>query len=207
MRPLTFALLLGLSPMLTACDEGGSGGDGHEETELITQVTLTFSAEGAAPIVVSFTDEDGDGGMSGTADPLVLAANTTYTLSVQFLDTLAGEDITEEVEAEAEEHQVLFYGDSVTGPASMGDGLLTHAYADVESDYGPNALGEDLPVGLQNTITTGAAGNGALQVMLRHLPELNGAPQKTNDLAEMFATSGTAAGDVDANVRFDLTVE
>ena len=200
-------VLLGLSLALTACDDpsGGAGG-ADAETEEITQVTLTFTTAGADPIVVSFIDEDGEGGTSGTADALALAADTTYAVSVQFLDTLSGEDITAEIEAEAEDHQVLFYGDSVTGPASMGDGLLTHAYADAESDYGPNAVGEDLPVGLENTITTGAAGMGSLQVMLRHLPELNGSPQKVSDLAEMFAASGTAPGEIDANVRFSVTV-
>ena len=61
-----------------------------------------------------------------------------------------------EIEEEAEEHQVFIHGNAVVGPAtavSLG-GIVEHAYADAESTYGDNAVGEDLPVGLANTITT-----------------------------------------------------
>ena len=95
----------------------------------------------------------------------------------------------------------------MTGPGSMGSGLVTHAYADVESDYGENAVGDDLPVGLTNTITTTDAGMGEFSVMLRHLPDVNDAPQKEAGLAEEFADGGDPAGATDVDVTFDLTVE
>lgn len=198
-------------------DEGSHATEGHdtddhdhEETELITTVTLTFTSDTAPTVTAAFSDPDGDGGASGTADPITLAADTTYALTVQFTNDLEepAEDITAEVEEEAEEHQVFIYGASVTGPASTGDGLVTHEYADVESDYTQNAAGDDLPVGILSTITTGAAGaDGELQVMLRHLPELNGTPVKTGDLAASFAAGDALPGDVDADVRFDLAVQ
>lgn len=189
-------------------DEDECGGAGEEE--LITTVTLTFTSDAGDTVTAAFSDPDGDGGESGSADPIVLAADTTYSLSIEFTNDLENpfEDITEEIEEEAEEHQVLIYGGSVTGPASMGDGLLTHAYADLESDYAGNTVGDDLPVGLVSTITTGAAGaDGELQVMLRHLPELNGTAVKTSDLADSFAAGDAVPGDVDADVRFDVTVQ
>ncbi len=203
--------------LLTACDDGGAtGGDtdgsNTEDTEIITSVVLTFTAQGAEPIVAAFRDLDGEGGESGMADTITLAASTEYALSVEFLNELEtpAEDIGLEVAEEAEEHQVFFYGASVTGPGATGGTLLTHAYADAESTYGQNGVGEDLPVGLQNTITTAAAGEGELegelQVMLRHLPELNGAPQKSSDLAALLASGGALPGDADANVRFELSV-
>ena len=134
--------------------EGGhdTDDDDHEETELITTVTLTFTSDAGETVTAAFSDLDGDGGASGTADLVMLAADTTYSLAIQFTNDLEqpAEDITEEVGDEAEEHQVFVYGASVTGPGSMGDGLLTHAYADVESDYTENETGEDLPVGLQS---------------------------------------------------------
>ena len=192
----------------TEDDSHGHDTDGgHNEEELITTVTLTFTAEGQDPITVSFDDPDGPGGASGTADDIALAADTTYAVEVGFFNALENEDISTEIAAEAEEHQILVYGDSVTGPASMGDSLLTHAYDDVESDYTENTVGDDLPVGLANTITTGAAGSGELHVMLRHLPPLNDEPQKTADLASMFAAGESVAGGVDADVHFDVTVE
>ena len=61
-------------------------------------------------------------------------------------------------------------------------------------------------LGLANTITTMAAGTGVLSVMLRHLPELGGQPQKTADLPGRFAAGEALAGDVDADVDFDVTV-
>lgn len=182
-------------------------GHDHGEEELITTVTLTFTSDAGETVTAEFSDPDGDGGNSGMAEPIALAANTTYTLSIELFNDLEGEDVTEEIRDEAEEHQMLIYGDVVTGPGSMGSGLVTHAYADVESDYGENAVGDDLPVGLANTITTTDAGGGEFSVMLRHLPELNGAPQKEAGLAEDFAGGGDPAGDTDVDVTFELTVE
>lgn len=188
-----------------------SEGDDHEHTELITTITLTFTPESGETVTASFSDPDGDGGASGTSDPIVLAPNTTYTMTVALLNELEepAEDVTEEIREEAEEHQFLVYGASVTGPGSAGDGLVTHAYADVESDYGDNAVGDDLPVGIANTITTTDAStmDGELRLMLRHVPELNGSPQKAAGLAEAFAEGGDPPGETDVDVGFVLTVE
>lgn len=190
-------------------DEGSDDGHG-EETEVITTVTLTFTPQGGAPIVASFRDPDGNGGMSGTTDPIALAAATTYTMSVAFLDELQSPaaSITDEIEAEAEEHQIFVYGSAVTGPA-MADtaaAIVQHAYTDRESDYGADA-GDDLPVGLQNTMTTRAAGTGEIAILLRHLPELNATPQKVPDLAADLAAGEPLPGEVDAMVTFMLTVQ
>ena len=207
-----FGLALG-----SGCDTSGGGddhddhghddhghdetGDGHEHTEIISKIELTFTPDGGGDaIVVNFDDPDGDGGVSGTSDPLNLAAGTSYNLTVRFLNELESptEDVTEEIKAEAEEHFVFI----------DGDGLATHAYADVESDYGENAVGEDLPVGISSTITTDAAGTGAsFRLMLRHLPPMNGEVQKTADLPEAFANGEALPGEVDVDVSFDLTVE
>ncbi len=188
-------------------DHGHDHGHDHGEEELITTVTLTFTSDAGDTVTAEFTDPDGQGGNSGTAEPIVLAPNTTYTLSIELFNDLESEDVTPEIEAEAEEHQFIIYGSSVTGPGSMGSGLVTHAYADVESDYGENAVGDDLPVGLSNTITTSDAGAGDFSVMLRHVPETNDQPQKAAGLAEGFAGGGEPAGSADVDVTFELTVE
>jgi hypothetical protein len=199
----SFGLVLG-----SGCDADDHDHDHHDETgdhdhetEVISTVELTFTPEGGGDAVVAkFEDPDGDGGVSGTSDPITLAAGTTYSLAIRFLNELEdpAEDITEEIKAEAEEHLVFV----------DGGGLVTHAYADMESDYGDNAVGDDLPVGVANTITTDAAGTDAsFRVVLRHLPEFNGAAQKTADLPQAFADGETLPGDVDADVSFELTVE
>jgi hypothetical protein len=203
------SFLLGSAFVFVACsDPDSSDGDIPEQ---ITTVELTFSPDGGGPAVTAaFRDPDGDGGASGSSEPIMLAASTTYTLTLAFANELFDppEDITAEVEAEAEAHQVFIHGDAVAGPATgVGDALLVHAYADVESDYGDNAVGDDLPVGLANTITTMDAGSGKLAVMLRHMPELNGQPQKASGAAERLASGEPLPGDVDADVEFTATVE
>lgn len=187
-------------------------GHDHNESEIITTVTLTFTPDGGGePVVASFEDPDGDGGVSGMSDSITLAADTTYTLAVSFSNDLEDppEDITPEIEEEAEEHQIFVYGSAVQGPATgdAANAILTHTYADMESTYGANAVGDDLPVGLANQIVTGAAGTGDLQIMLRHLPDLDGEPVKVTGLAEELAAGEALPGDVDVDVQFSVTVQ
>ncbi len=227
-RSASLAASLFLIAVMPACADEGHGDEhddhehGHEdeteghddhghETEVISTIELTFTPTGGGdPVVAQFVDPDGDGGQSGMSDEIVLAPSTEYTLDLRFVNALETpeEDITEEIREEAEEHFVLIYGDAVEGPATtLTGGVVVHAYADLESDYGPNAVGEDLPVGLSNTITTGASGDGKIQVMLRHLPPLNDVPQKTADLVSDFAAGMPIAGEVDVDVSFDLSLE
>jgi hypothetical protein len=101
--------------------------------------------------------------------------------------------IGNEIREEAEEHKLFFTGTAI-GAA------VTHAYADKESDYGANAVGDDLPVGMKNTVTATAAGMGTLIVTLKHQPPVNGTPVKS-------ATSTIADGGTDLEVTFQLTVQ
>jgi hypothetical protein len=192
-----------------ACEGHDPGHDHDHENEVISRVELIFTPTGGgAPLVFAFDDPDGDGGVSGSADTIELAAGVEYTLAVRFQNSLVDppEDLTDEIKGEAEDHLVFVVGD-VAGPAaSAPTALVTHAYADVESDYGENAVGEDLPVGLIHTITGSAAGEGKLRVILRHLPEVNGQPQKTADLPADLAAGRDLPGSVDADVSFDLVV-
>lgn len=191
--------------------DGGTGGDDNE-SEVITTVRLTFTPQGGGePVVAAFTDPDGDGGVSGSTDPIVLGSGVAYDLAVAFLNELDDppEDIGAEVAEEAEQHQIFVTGTAVEGPATPTDpsAPVQQAYADRESDYGENLVGDDLPVGLASTITARAGGSGTFVITLRHLPELNGQPQKVAGLAEKLAAGDLLPGDVDAAVEFDLTVQ
>jgi hypothetical protein len=173
-------------------------------------VELTFTPDdGGTPVVASFADPDGDGGVSGTSEDIALALGTSYALEIALRNELVDPpvDITGEIEADAEEHLFFLLGDAVSGPASSsGTALVTTGYADLESDYGANDVGEDLPVGLRHTIEATSAGTGQLRVMLRHLPALNGEPQKSADLPAELADGNQLPGEVDVDVRFDLSV-
>ncbi len=196
---------------MLACagDDHDHDHDHDHDNEVISRVVLTFTPEGGgAPLSFEFDDPDGDGGVSGTADRVELDAGTAYTLSLAFENALVDppESITEDIEAEAEEHLILLSGD-LSGPGSTpATALLTHTYGDAESDYGANAVGEDLPVGLVNTITATTAGSGELRVMLRHLPDVDGAPQKSGSLPADFAAGMDLAGSVDVDLTFELVV-
>lgn len=175
--------------------------DGDNELEAFTTVELTFN-DGAGDTVATWADPANDGTI--TVDPISLSVGKEYALTVKFFNELEdpAEDMTVEVNDEADEHQVLFYGDAITGPASTSaSAIATHAYDDMDSN--------DLPIGLTNTLTADTAGTGPLKVMLRHLPEEDGTAVKVDGLAGEFADGGSSAigGDVDIDVEFDLTVE
>ncbi len=205
-------LSLGLAGVLAIACTTDDGSDGGDESEVITTVRLTFTPPGGgAAVTAAFTDPDGDGGVSGSSDPIALVLGTTYDLDLEFLDELQDppEDITAEIEREAEAHQVFITGSAVEGPATTSDPTapVLQSYADLESNYGANEVGDDLPVGLANTITARTAGTGRLTITLRHMPELNGQPQKTAGLAQMLASGASLPGQVDAAVDFELTVQ
>jgi hypothetical protein len=201
---LAALLLLLLAPLGAACggDDGPSTGN---ENELITNVTLTFvPADGGATVMAQANDPDGDGGAPPEVEPIVLVAFATYTLTVQVRNTLEEppEEITDEVRDEAENHQVFLTGTAVTGPASAEGGAypaLNHTYADMDAN--------GLPIGLANTVRTYTR-TGELIVTLRHMPPINGVPQKVADLATQVRTGGFAAigGTTDASVTFMVTV-
>lgn len=174
------------------------------ENEVITTVTLSFAPTGGgAPLVFSFADPENDG--NPVIDPIVLVNGSDYNLSVAFLNELESppEDITLEVDAESDVHQVFFTGTAVQGPATgtNPNADVTHAYADTDVN--------GFPVGLDNTITTLGLGSGSLIVTLRHLPPENGTAVKTGTLAATVAATGidSLPGDTDASVTFNLTVE
>lgn len=189
---------------LAACGGDDDGGGGGNENEVITTVALDFAPEGGGDAVTAvFNDPDGDGGEAPTVDPVVLANGVTYTMTVAFENRLEdpAEDITVEVADESDEHQIFFTGSAVDGPASAQPGApLTHSYADEDA--------AGLPVGLENTIDA-AAGSGDLTVTLRHLPRLNDAASKLDDLAQQVSDDGfgSIGGSTDAQVDFPVTVE
>lgn len=209
MRDRTIARLVPLILALGCAPIGTE--DGGHETEIISRVELTFTPiAGGDPLVFAFSDPDGDGGVSGSAQPIVLAVNAEYSLRVAFLNDLADPpvDITEEVEEEAEDHLVFVLGDGVNGPASSSSAaLVTHTYADLESDYGANATGDDLPLGIVSTIHATQVGTANLRVVLRHLPTLNATAQKTAGLPESLAAGDALPGEVDVDVSFELTIQ
>lgn len=173
-------LLMGLlSVVIISCSKDDDSPEPINEEEVITTMTVVLNP---GNITLQSQDLDGDGPnppsvtVSGN-----LSANTTYTGSVTFLNELESpaEDITEEVEEEDDEHQVIF--------VSSGVALSV-------SDLNKDGNGNDL--GTQFSLSTAAAGSGTLRIVLRH------EPTKPND-----GTLAGAGGSTDIDVSFNVTVE
>ncbi len=198
MKTITLSLLvLSLFIVNTGCGDEVETPTEENEEEVITTVALTFSGVGD-DIKAAFKDADGDGGDAPTTDDITLPVNQTFQLDIELLNELvaASDDeynIGNEIAEEAEEHQIFFSG-------TIFDAGVTHAYADKESDYASNNAGEDLPVGIKNTIVTTAAGTGTLIVTLKHQPPVN-------DIETKSATSTINDGETDVEITFNVTVE
>lgn len=190
MRRAHTALLFAVSISVFGCKDTEKPEE-INDNEVITTVELSIEpSSGGSAIVARWADPEGDG--SPVIDPITLDAGASYSVSVSFLNELEDppEDITLEVDEESDEHQVFFSGDNVA-----------YTYGDADAN--------GFPVGLVGTLEATSAGEGTLNVTLRHLPPENGTPVKTGTLAEDAASGGIASlpGDTDASVDFPLTVQ
>jgi len=172
--------------------------------EVITTVALAFTpSAGGAPLEFRWADPENDG--SPVIDDIVLSDADDYDLAVSFLNELEDppEDITEEVDAESDQHQVFFTGTAVESESTGANpgASITIAYADTDAN--------GLPLGLATTVTTLGTGMGTLVVTLRHMPPENDTAVKVDGLAEQVATGGISSlpGDTDAGVTFDVEVQ
>ncbi|WP_400192522.1 hypothetical protein [Hymenobacter sp. B81] len=156
-RPFLAALLLTAPLLATSCKDDKENPQPDDENELITTVRYTLTpVSGGAPVTVEYKDLDGDGGNAPTIGTLTLAANTTYTGAISFLDESKNpaQDLTTEVSAESDEHLVVY----TAAPAN----LLTITRTDRDA--------KSLEVGLTTRLVTTTAATGTLQVKLRHQP-------------------------------------
>jgi len=157
-----------------------------DDNELITTVELVFTDPLNNTVSFKFRDLDGDSRTAPESfDTLKLARNTDYSIEIHVGDESKGslEDITEDIEEEADVHLFVYR----PKPAS----LLAMQIIDKDK----NAL----PVGLKaNAKTQYVPGNGFLQVMLKHQPPLNGKVVKTGD---------EEVGSTDLDLSFPLVIK
>ena len=103
------------NPVLSAPTEPDAHDDeddhGPGEEELITTLAITLTPSSGGPAyTVRFRDLDGEGGNAPVVDRIEIDAGTNYDCTVQVLNETESppENITEEVEEEAEAHQFFF---------------------------------------------------------------------------------------------------
>lgn len=183
MKKLYFLATVLFTILLASCSKDNETPEAVNEEELITtlKVTLVPVSEGNT-IVLTTRDLDGD----GPNEPVVtvssnLTAGVTYNGTIELLDETKSpaDNITEEVEEEADEHQ-FFY--------TIGSGLDVTATA-TNLDSEGNLLGTEFE------LTANTASSGSLTFTLRH------EPTKPND------GLSSAGGETDIEASFSITVE
>ena len=155
------------------------------QEELITTVEYVLVPEGGGdPVEFIYRDLDGDGGNAPIISNGTLDAGTTYNGTISLLNETEApaENITQEVQDEAQEHQFFF--------ASTAD--LTIHYNDTDSDGNP--------VGVETNVFTGEPGIGTLTIILRHEPNKFAAGVAEGNIA-------SAGGETDVEVQFDVTIQ
>ena len=180
---LIFATLL----LLSGCNNEDEDPVIENEEELITTVVLNFSTDTGA-FAAKWRDEDGDGAMAPVVDDITLEAGKSYNVTLELLNesTAPSQNITEEVEDEADKHQFFFV---------VSSGLdLTVAYDDDDADGNP--------VGLANIFTAGDAGTGTLTVILRHEADKTAAGVAGGDPANAGGET-----DIETTPPFSITIQ
>ncbi|MEM6316790.1 MAG: T9SS type A sorting domain-containing protein [Bacteroidota bacterium] len=181
--------------MMTVVDDADAPECENEE-EVIDRVTLTFTpTAGGDPVVAIASDPDGPGPQSLTVEPISLMESTEYQLSIGLENTAEGENITEEIEEEDDEHQFFFAFGEELFELPNGDGNIDNPADPVNyNDQDDNGL----PVGLSTNWTTACTGEGNVmgdfRVVLKHQPGV-----KT-------ATSGFTDGGTDIDITWMMTV-
>jgi hypothetical protein len=176
---LLFSLLL-----FSACSDDDP--EIPQEEELITTLRYTLiPSQGGAPVVLSFSDPDGEGGNAPVITTSPLQANETYIGSIVVLNESLNptEDITIEIAEEAADHQ-FFFSSSIT------DLDITYGDSDIDGN----------PLGLVTELSTGGPGSGSLTIILRHEPDKNGMGVSEGNIAN-------AGGETDIEVTFNVQIE
>lgn len=184
---LSILLSLLMVALVWSCDNDDP--EPVNEEELITTVNVTFTnaLDASDVATATFSDADGDGGNAAIITNPTLRANTTYTVTIEFLDESDPsdvEDITEEIEEEDDEHQIFFV-------AASG---LNFQYSYEDQD------GDGNPIGLTGTATIGAVSTGNLVVTLLHEPDKSATGVSAGD-------PSNAGGETDVEITFNVTIQ
>jgi len=148
-------LLLLAASVFVSCGTDSSPDDPpiENEEEVITDIRLVFtnSDDDSDVVTARAQDPDGDGVEElQVLDDIQLQAGVTYSLTFEIFNGLESppEDIGEEIEEEADEHQIFFQFSENAFSSPEGDGNFDNA--DDPVNYG-DFDDERNPVGLETT--------------------------------------------------------
>lgn len=182
-KNLMMLLLVGIALIMNSCKKDTID---PNENELITTVRMKFTntlSSSINPLVYEFKDLDGEGGAAPVKfDDIVLQKNIPYICEVTVLNESVSpaDNITNEIKAEANDHQFYFV------PSSSN--LLSVSNYDTDT--------QGLPLGLSSFWVTGLnPGSGTVKVVLKHKPGTKAA----NDLINK--------GETDIELDFKLIIQ
>lgn len=165
----------------------------ENDEEVITDVSLIFTELDAngnpAGAAVTFTASDPQGIELGnpTIETVTLDKNKTYRMQITVFNSIENEDITEEIEEEADEHQFYFLGSAFVSPSAP----ITYTYSD-------NAVGLDGVVVVGST----SINTSNMRIILRH--DLDKSyPGANNPSFEDFNLAG---GSSDLDITFPVVL-
>lgn len=183
---LALSVLLAIAACKPEKPESPANTPPPNEEELITSVRAYFTHSITHEVVeFSWVDADGDGGNAPVITGGELQPGATYAVSLLLLNETESpaDTISNEVAAEAEEHQFFF--------STTGGSLTWVSYGDAD----PNGL----PVGLVTEWSTSVAGAGDLTIILRHEPNKSAAGVSGGDITN-------AGGETDIEVVIPYAV-
>ncbi|MEB2778064.1 hypothetical protein SYJ56_22315 [Algoriphagus sp. D3-2-R+10] len=170
----------------------------ENDGELITDVTLTFQeideSGNAVGSAFDFTASDSEGIEIGSApdvETVTLTKGKTYQMSIEVYNSIAEEDITEEIQEESDEHQFYFLGS-----AFVGSPIMSYEYDDEGG----------ISLGLKGIVTVDenpVSNNANMQILLRHDLDKN-FPGASNPNFVEYAQAG---GESDLDITFPVVVE
>jgi len=172
----------------------------ENEEEIITDVTLTFISTDGDTVIATAQDPDGPGPLELVIqDTIQLLESAEYTMGITVFNSIEMEDITEEIEEEADEHQFFFaFTDEVfTSPA--GDGNEDNFDDPINyNDFD----GNNRPVGLSTDWETDCgeeAIEGMFQVILKHQPDIKSDTSTADDGESDFDLTWPVVVNLDPN--------
>lgn len=195
---LNLRLLFAITALLAFASCKSEDPEEENEGELITDVILRFTEIDAAagpgtPFEVKASDPQGlQSGTTPTIETINLAPGKLYRLEIRLLNSIEGEEITEEIEEEMEEHQFFFLG-----TAFAGSPIAQYEYLDADADGNPVGL-----EGLVQVSGSPATNNAIFRLVLRHDLDKN-FPGANNPHWQNFTQAG---GETDLDISFPLVL-
>lgn len=166
----------------------------ENEGEVITDVTLKFQelngSNALVGDVLSFKASDPQGievGKTPTIQSISLTKGKKYQMTIEVTNSIEGEDITQEILEEAEEHQFFFLGQV------FDSSFFSIQYADAGG----------IALGVKTNVTVSAStgtNNSSMRVVLRHDLDKN-FPGASNP---NFANFVQAGGETDLDITFPV---